>query len=58
VEKMIKMLKHGLVVVFSTNIQRWDVQVPRILFGYRCGIQTNIKYSPYMIITKRTKIDH
>jgi len=60
VEKMIKTLKHGLTIVFSANIQRWDVQVPRILFGYQCGIQISTKYSPYMILTRipRLTIDN
>jgi hypothetical protein len=37
-ERMIKILKHGLMVVFIENIQLWDIQVPKILFGYRYGI--------------------
>jgi hypothetical protein len=51
---MIKTLKHGLIVVSTGNIQSWDVQIPRILFGYHCGIQTNTRYSPYMIMTNMT----
>ncbi len=53
VERMTKTLKHGLTVVFVENIQLCDIQVPRILFGYCCGIQSSIKYSMYMILTRR-----
>jgi hypothetical protein len=35
----------------TTNIQDWDLLLPRILFGYRCGIQANTKYSPFMVLT-------
>ncbi len=28
--------------------------LPRIFFGYRCGIQANTKYSPFMVLTGRT----
>jgi len=50
VERMTKTLKHGLTVV-SENIQLCDIQVPKILFGYHCGIQSSTKYSSYMILT-------
>jgi hypothetical protein len=35
----------------ATNIQDWDLLLPRILFGYRCGIQANTKFSPFMVLT-------
>jgi len=54
VEKMIKTLQHGFMVVSSYDVQKWDVHVPRILFGYRCGIQSNTKFSPYMILIGRS----
>lgn len=50
---MIKTLKHGLTVVFVRNVQSWDLHIPRILFGYHCGIQMN-RYSPYVIMTNKT----
>ncbi len=46
-----KTLKHGLIVVSTGNIQSWDLQILRILFGYHCGIQANTRYSPYMNMT-------
>jgi hypothetical protein len=51
VKKMIKTIKHGLLVVSLANIQGWDLQVLNILFEYHYGIQNNTKYSPYMIVT-------
>ncbi len=54
VERMIKTLKHGFLVVSSSNVQKWAVQVPRILFAYHCGIHNSAKYSPYMILIGRT----
>jgi len=29
----------------------WDKHLAKILFGYRCGIQANTKFSPFMILT-------
>jgi hypothetical protein len=37
----------------TTNIQDWDSFLPKILFGYRCGIQANMKYSPFLVLTGR-----
>jgi hypothetical protein len=52
------MLKHGLIVlsIIPEHAQDWDDQLPRILFGYRCGLQSNIKFSPHMLQTCRTPI--
>jgi hypothetical protein len=52
VGRMIKTLKHGFTIASSFNVQGWDLQVPKILFMYRYGIQANTKYSPYMILIK------
>ncbi len=55
-ERMIKTIKHGITVLAATpgNVDCWDEQLARILFGYRCGIQGSTKFSPFMIITGRT----
>ncbi len=37
----------------TTNIQDWDLLLPRILFGYQWGIQANTKYFPFMVFTSR-----
>jgi transposase InsO family protein len=34
VERLIKTIKHGLIIMVVTNIQDWDLLLPRILFGY------------------------
>ncbi len=54
VERMIKTLKNGLFVVSSTNLDNWDLQLPRIMFGYKSGVQANTKFSPVMVLTRRT----
>ncbi len=55
-EHMIKTIKHGITVLAATlaNTDCWDEQLAKVLFGYRCGIQTSIKFSPFMILTGRT----
>lgn len=50
VERLIHIIKHGLTVKSSTNTQGWDDQLPRVLFGYWCGIYSSTKYSPYMVL--------
>jgi hypothetical protein len=50
VEHLIKNIKHGLTFMATTNIQDWDSLLPQIFFGYWCGIQTNTKYSPFMVL--------
>jgi len=50
VEGLIKAIKHGLTIMVATNIQDWDLLLPRILFGYQCGIQAKTKYSPFMVL--------
>ncbi len=51
VEHLIQIIKHGLTILSSTNIQEWHTQLPKILFRYRCGVQANTRYSPYMVLT-------
>jgi hypothetical protein len=56
VERMIKTIKHGIIVLAATpaNMDCWDQQLAKVLFGYRCGIQTSTRFSPFMILTGRT----
>jgi len=51
---MIKTLKNGLFVVSSIDLDNWDLQLPRILFGYRCDVQASTKFSCFMVLTGRT----
>jgi hypothetical protein len=55
-ERMIKTIKHGITVLAATptNMDCWDQQLAKVLFGYRCGIQMSTKFSPFMILTGRT----
>jgi hypothetical protein len=55
-ERMIKTIKHGIIVLAVTpaNMDCWDQQLAKVLFGYRCGIQTSTKFSSFMILTGRT----
>jgi hypothetical protein len=63
VERLIKTIKHGITMLSATpkNVDYWDEQLAKVMFGYRCGIQTNIKFSPFMILIGRTpclKVDN
>jgi hypothetical protein len=55
-ECLIKTIKHGITILFAMpkNANCWDEQLVKVMFGYICGIQTNIKFSPFMILTKCT----
>ncbi len=58
-----KMLKHGLTVLLATleHAHDWDTQLPRILFGYQCGIQASMRFSSHMVLIWRTpklKVDN
>jgi hypothetical protein len=55
-ERMIKTIKHGITVLAATpaNVDCWDEHLANILFGYRCGIEANTKFSPFMILTSHT----
>jgi hypothetical protein len=54
VERMIKTLKNGLSLVSFTDLDNWDLQLPQILFGYKCGVQASTKFSPFMVLIGRT----
>jgi hypothetical protein len=63
VERLIKTIKHGITVLAATpgTMDCWDEHLAKVLFGYRCGIQSSTKFSPYMILTGRTprlKVDN
>jgi hypothetical protein len=53
---LVKTLKHGLTIIYATSnhAQTWDEHLPLIMFGYRCGVQLNIKFSPHMILINHT----
>jgi transposase InsO family protein len=53
VERMIKTLKNGLSMMSSIDLDNWDLQLPRILFSYRCGVQAKTKFSPFMVLIGR-----
>ncbi len=56
VECLIKTIKHGITILFTKpeNIDCWDEQLAKVMFGYRCGIQANTKFSPFMIVISHT----
>jgi hypothetical protein len=56
VERLIKTIKHGITVLSAApdNANCWDEQLVMVMFGYRCGIQSSTKFSPFMILTGRT----
>jgi hypothetical protein len=53
---LIKSIKHGITILSTTpkNVDYWDEQLPKVIFGYRCGIQASTRFSPFMIMTGRT----
>jgi transposase InsO family protein len=55
-ERLIKTIKHGMTVLSAApnNANCWDEQLAKVMFGYRCGIQSSTKFSPFMILTGRT----
>ncbi len=60
---MIKTIKHGITMLskLPKYAKSWDSQLQWVLFGYRCGMQANIKFSPFMILTGCTfklKVDN
>jgi hypothetical protein len=52
-ERMIKTIKHGITVLVATpgSTNCWDDHLAKIMFGYRCGVQTSTRFSPFMILT-------
>jgi hypothetical protein len=55
-ERIIQTIKRGITVLAANpaNVNFWDEQLAKVLFGYRCGIQSSTKFSPFMILTGRT----
>jgi hypothetical protein len=56
VKHLIKTIKHGIILLFATfeNANYWDEQLAKVMFGYKCEIQGNIKFSPFMILIRHT----
>jgi len=52
-KRLIKTIKHGITVLFTApnNANCWDEQLAKVMFRYRCGIQSSTKFSPFMILT-------
>ncbi|CAK9276331.1 unnamed protein product [Sphagnum jensenii] len=50
------LLREGVLAdtVDSDEGRRIRRRVTKVLFGYRCGIQSSMKFSPFMILTGRT----
>jgi hypothetical protein len=55
-ERMIKTLKHGITILAANpaNVNCWDEQLAKVLFGYQCGVQSSTKFSPFMVLTGRS----
>jgi hypothetical protein len=55
-ERIIQTIKRGITVLAANpaNVNCWDEQLAKVLFGYQCGIQSSTKFSPFMILTGRT----
>jgi hypothetical protein len=55
-ERLIKTIKHGITILAATpeNVDYWDEHLAKVLLGYRCGVQVSTKFSPFMILTRRT----
>jgi len=51
-KRLIKTIKHGITIFSTTpkNVDCWDEQLAKVMFGYRCGIQVSTKFSPFMIM--------
>jgi hypothetical protein len=56
VERLIKIIKHGITMLSTTpeNVDCWNELLVKVMFAYRCGIQTNTKFSPFMILIRHT----
>jgi hypothetical protein len=56
VECLIKTIKHGITILSTTpeNANSWDEQLAKVMFRYKCRIQANTKFSPFMILNGRT----
>jgi hypothetical protein len=51
-ERLIKTIKHEITVMstFQENASNWDLQILKVLFGYKCGIQASTKFFPFMVL--------
>jgi hypothetical protein len=56
VECLIKTIKHGITMLSTTpeNLDCWDEQLAKVIFGYRCRIQACTNFSPFMNMTGHT----
>jgi hypothetical protein len=52
-ERLIKIIKHGVTILSATpdNTNYLDEQLAKVMFGYRCEMQSSTKFSPFMILT-------
>jgi hypothetical protein len=52
-KRLIQTIKHGVTILSSTpdNTNCWDEQLAKVMFGYRCGVQSSTRFSPFMILT-------
>jgi hypothetical protein len=62
-KRIVKTLKHWLLVLFATleHTKDWDKHLPKILFGYHCGIHASTKFCLQMLLTRwtlRLKVDN
>jgi hypothetical protein len=55
-ECLIKTIKHGITVLSAMlkNANYCDEQLTKVMFGYRCGIRANTKFSTFMILIGHT----
>jgi hypothetical protein len=55
-KRMVKTIKHGITVLATNpiSVDCWDEHMVKVLFGYRCGVQTSTRFSPFMILTGRS----
>jgi hypothetical protein len=45
---------HHHIFAAPKNVDCWDEQLAKVMFGYRCGIYASIKFFPFMIMTGHT----
>jgi len=51
-KRLIETIKNGIMVLSTMlkNVNYWDEQLAKVMFRYKCGIQANTKFSPFMIL--------
>lgn len=56
VEHLIKMIKHGITIFFTTpkHVDYSYEQLAKIMFGYCCGVRANNGFFPFMILVRHT----